>query len=147
MTIYSSVSRQFLKIYLSFLNMWIIKIITVLDLLAKSNGINVIKSWGCHKRVKDQEKDQDHFDHGKINDFILFSQRLLSNSLGKKCLNSPKSFHVIHSSPLYWFPRAAIVKYYKWGVLNHRHLFSHISGAGSPRSKCWQSWSPLRPLS
>ena len=82
---------------------------------------------------------------GKINGLLPFSQCVLSNSVEKKkCSYSHKYFH---SSPLYQFARAALVKYYRLGVLNHRHLFSHSSDAGSPSSTCWQGWAPLRPLS
>lgn len=38
-------------------------------------------------------------------------------------------------------------KYHRLGGLHSSSLFSHNSGAGSPRSSCWQDWFPVRPLS
>lgn len=45
-----------------------------------------------HKRVKDQEKDQDHFGSGKNKCFIPSSQCLLSNTVVKKMLKFSTGF-------------------------------------------------------
>ena len=48
---------------------------------------------------------------------------------------------------LYQFSRAAITKYHRMNELNNRNVLSHSLEAISSQTRCWQDWSPPRPLS
>ena len=48
---------------------------------------------------------------------------------------------------VYQSARAAITKYHRLDCLNNKHLFLTVLEAGSPRSRCWQGWFLLWPLS
>ena len=74
------------------------------------------------------------------NTFIEKICTYMNTSSSNPCF-SRVSYTMVHS-----LAQAALAKHHR-GWLNHRSSFPHGLEPQSPRSKCSQSWFPLRPLS
>ena len=73
-------------------------------------------------------------------------QQALRNNLCFLSLAGPHYFHTWNLQ-VYWFARAIMTKYHRWGALSKKNLFPYTSGGQKAKTKVLAGWFPLRPPS